>query len=281
MAGLAERLHVRVTDANREIAPPPPAHARPPDGRQSGERPISGVVLIDEHGDAVARGWNGRSSTSLVDRSIRAQMGPAALASGAAVMPIAPSAPLIDAPIAIPARTPLIRIPRLTPPKPDARRDIDADLRPRSTPTVRTTPPCLRLGHGQSKSDAECQDESGDQCFHALQNARQPRIVPRSNVFYAPIMRRTSSARMPRIGVGRARRRRCRDVNSKSSAGPFLPRFCRGSRALLEWVEGTMATRPASHGRRGSCAPGSKLVLRSSVWLCGMPMCRKSFRRIT
>src|SRR5215469_14859654 len=84
-------------------------------------------------------------------------------------MPIAPSTPLIGAPIAIPDRTPLIRIPQLAPPKPDARRDIHANLRPRSTPSVRTTPPCLSLGRGQSKSDAERQDESGDQCFHAPQ----------------------------------------------------------------------------------------------------------------
>jgi hypothetical protein len=104
-------------------------------------------------------------------------------------MPIAPSAPLIGAPIAMPARTPLIRIPRSAPPKPDARRDIHAHLRPGSTPSVRTTPPCLSLSRGQSKSDAERQDESGDQCFHAQHNARRPRIVPRSSVFYAHVMR--------------------------------------------------------------------------------------------
>src|SRR5215469_18969271 len=100
-------------------------------------------------------------------------------------MPIAPSTPLIGAPIAIPDRTPLIRIPRSAPPKPDARRDIHADLRPRSTPLVRATPPCLSLGRGQSKSDAERQDESGDQCFHAPRNARRHVSFPRSSVFHA------------------------------------------------------------------------------------------------
>jgi len=87
-----------------------------------------------------------------------------------AAMPVAVVTPRIWAPSGIPTWTPTVRIPRSAPPEPDAGSDVSPDTRSRPAPPIWSAPICVSIGRWQSKSDAERQDESGENRFHARES---------------------------------------------------------------------------------------------------------------
>jgi hypothetical protein len=92
--------------------------------------------------------------------------------AASASVPVAVVTPRIRAPARIPTRMPAVRIPRSTPPEPDARRGIDPDARSGSAPPIGSAPIRESIRRRQSKSDAERQDERGEKDFHAGLNGR-------------------------------------------------------------------------------------------------------------
>jgi hypothetical protein len=101
---------------------------------------------------------------------------------------------------------PGVGIPALSPPEADARRDVDTDGRPRGLAPITTAGAAPIGACRQSKSDAERQDKSGENGFHARQNARHPCSIPGKLDSVALCSRaRTRAGRSLRLTSGGAR----------------------------------------------------------------------------
>src|SRR5262249_39168779 len=135
-----------------------------------------------------------------------------------AAMPLAPVTPRVCAPVGIPTGMPAVRIPGSAPPEPNAGVDVSPDARSGSAPPIRPAPPRVSIGRGQSKSDAERQDESGKKQFQAGVNALPRRGIP-SRV-KNPLRMRHAAFLLEKRGSTLAGESRHIDQGSARPAGP-------------------------------------------------------------